>query len=140
MVIVIVRFHNPKIHLVRNPQVVLFTTYDPHLVRIHLVRKIFWAIFRTKWGPPVLTILLYFIAIIFCDINEIFQSLWIEGKKFYVVNYTQSIISYYSVLRLLAVLKKIIYIPIKYEMLELFSLLNFCWEMLIICGSFFIWL
>ena len=29
MVIVIVRFHNPKIHLVRNPQVVLFTTYDP---------------------------------------------------------------------------------------------------------------
>ena len=34
MVIVIVRFHNPKIHLVRNPQVVLFTTYDPHLVRI----------------------------------------------------------------------------------------------------------
>ena len=53
MVIVIVRFHNPKIHLVRNPQVVLFTTYDPHLVRIHLVRKIFSAIFRTKWGPPV---------------------------------------------------------------------------------------
>ena len=41
MVIVIVRFHNPKIHLVQNPQVVLFTTYDPHLVRIHLVRKIF---------------------------------------------------------------------------------------------------
>ena len=41
MVIVIVRFHNPKIHLVRNPQVVLFTTYDPHLVRIHLVRKNF---------------------------------------------------------------------------------------------------
>ena len=41
MIIVIVRFHNPKIHLVRNPQVVLFTTYDPHLVRIHLVRKIF---------------------------------------------------------------------------------------------------
>ena len=33
MVIVIVRFHNPKIHLVRNPQVVLFTIYDPHLVR-----------------------------------------------------------------------------------------------------------
>ena len=41
MVLVIVRFHNPKIHLVRNPQVVLFTTYDPHLVRIHLVRKNF---------------------------------------------------------------------------------------------------
>ena len=54
MIIVIVRFHNPKIHLVQNPQVVLFTTYDPHLVRIHLVRKIFSAIFRTKWGPPVL--------------------------------------------------------------------------------------
>ena len=28
------QFHNPKIHLVRNPQVVLYTTYDPHLVRM----------------------------------------------------------------------------------------------------------
>ena len=48
MVTVIVQFHNPKIHLVWNPQVVLFTIYDPHLVRIHLVRKIFCTIFRTK--------------------------------------------------------------------------------------------
>ena len=53
MVTVIVQFHNPKIHLVWNPQVVLFTIYDPHLVRIHLVRKIFCTIFRTKWGFTV---------------------------------------------------------------------------------------
>ena len=41
MVMVIVRVYILKIQLVRNPQVVLFTTYDPHLVQIHLVRKIF---------------------------------------------------------------------------------------------------
>ena len=41
MVILIVRFHNPKIHLVRNPQDSAVSTYDPHLVRIHLVRKFF---------------------------------------------------------------------------------------------------
>ena len=41
MVIVIVRFHNPKIHIVRNPQDSAVSTHDPHLVRIHLVRKFF---------------------------------------------------------------------------------------------------
>ena len=54
-------------YLERNPQVVLFTTYDPHLVQIHLVRKIFWAIFRTKWGLPLsgmLPILKYSLIIV----------------------------------------------------------------------------
>ena len=41
VILVIVRFHNPKIHIVRNPQDSAVSTYDPHLVRIHLVRKIF---------------------------------------------------------------------------------------------------
>ena len=41
-------FHNPKIHIVQNPQDSAVSTYDPHLVRIHLVRKIFCTIFRTK--------------------------------------------------------------------------------------------
>ena len=48
MVIVIVRFHNPKIHLVRNPQDSAGYYLYPHLVRIHLVRENFSAKFRTK--------------------------------------------------------------------------------------------
>ena len=43
VLIVIVRFHNPKIHIVRNPQDSAVSTYDPHLVR-----KFFCTIFRTK--------------------------------------------------------------------------------------------
>ena len=41
MVILIVQFYNQKIHLVWNPQNSAVSTYDPHLVRIHLVRKFF---------------------------------------------------------------------------------------------------